>query len=90
MYDETVNWLHWMKVNISTKTPGNTLMSYTHPTPPSGIHTYKFLLYRQLKPITFKKAFTNSSRRDFGLDGFVKNNNLTLVSTSQYRVRKYI
>lgn len=45
------SWLHWLITNIPGEskdlTQGQTIMEYTGPNPPSGIHHYIFTLYEQ-------------------------------------------
>lgn len=45
------SWLHWLITNIPGEsndiTQGQTIMTYSGPNPPSGIHRYIFTLYQQ-------------------------------------------
>lgn len=89
MYDPDApaqpSWLHWAKVNITNTHPGNLLMSYSPPAPPSGIHRYIYALYKQSKPISSNTALT---RANFNYTNFIDTNGLQLLARTIYKVKK--
>ena len=77
------NWLHWMIVNTT-----DTIAPF-HPSNPStgtGKHRYYFYLFEQKYPI--KKNLTFSSRQNFDLELFVKNNELKPISCVMYMTER--
>ncbi|PON49335.1 Phosphatidylethanolamine-binding protein PEBP [Parasponia andersonii] len=65
-------WLHWLVVDIPEGfdcTKGKELVAYMGPQPPTGIHRYAFLLFRQrggsLAGVTPPEGRSNFSTRQF-------------------------
>lgn len=62
--------IHWMVLNIAhgDVIDGVTVKEYRGPQPPSGIHTYYFLLYLQksrIEPTDVRKYTSSCSRYSF-------------------------
>ena len=71
-------WLHWLIIN------GNkTVIKYTNPTPPSGIHRYYIFVYEQNYTIDVQPI---EKRNDFKLKDFVDKYNLSLKYKFKFRV----
>jgi phosphatidylethanolamine-binding protein (PEBP) family uncharacterized protein len=53
MYDpDANNYLHWLVTNLNEANLGDVKVPYQGPTPPSGTHTYVFVLARQQNSLT--------------------------------------
>jgi phosphatidylethanolamine-binding protein (PEBP) family uncharacterized protein len=73
-------WLHWIVRNIGYDRVPMTVVPYTPPTPPSGIHRYYFALFTG--PAVARTAPTQ--RSGFNINEFIADSGMTLASTPIY------
>lgn len=80
------SWIHLMVVNTpsSNMTQGQTLLSYTPPTPPSGIHRYFVTVYKQPQKLSISAP---AERGNFNLDQFVSKYQLQKIGEKMIRVK---
>ena len=82
------SWLHWLITNIPGEsndiTQGQTVMSYSGPTPPSGIHRYIFTLYQQ--PAGSIMVTKPEDRGNFPVGKFEQMYNLQKIVSRTVRV----
>eukprot|EP00057_Strongylocentrotus_purpuratus_P022536 XP_011677010.1 PREDICTED: protein MOTHER of FT and TF 1 [Strongylocentrotus purpuratus] len=89
-------WLHWLVVNINGETlrsadhgvGDKTVTEYAPPTPPSGIHRYILLLFRQFGSL--RNVPVPSSRAKFDVGAFKTYYDLECVATTSFRTGKEI
>lgn len=87
MWDpDTLNpsYLHWLAYNLQTSSDieQNTLISYTPPTPPSGVHRYFFGLFKQQA-----RLLPQYPKQDgFNIDKFIEYNHLSQVAIQMMTV----
>ncbi|ESO03676.1 hypothetical protein HELRODRAFT_173374 [Helobdella robusta] len=81
-------WLHWIRKNImghdlkkGVTSDNNDLVEFNPPTPPSGLHRYQFLLFKE--PSNFTPNF-NDRRERWSVSDFVKINSLCENLVSGY------
>lgn len=69
------SYLHWLVINIPEENVdnGDTIMTYTPPSPPSGTHKYYVVLYKQPGII---KVNPFSDRAGFSIEDFVNTHSL--------------
>ncbi len=79
------SWIHFLVVNIpgSNILDGETILSYTPPSPPSGTHRYYVSLYKQPGRISVSAP---PQRGNFDVAGFVETHGLTKIGESMIRV----
>jgi phosphatidylethanolamine-binding protein (PEBP) family uncharacterized protein len=84
------SWLHWLVVNIPGDSndifQGETVMSYTGPSPPSGTHRYIFTLYQQPSgSIMVTKPY---ERGNFPVEAFEQQHSLQKIVSRTMKVSK--
>ena len=79
------SWIHLLVINIPTSdlSQGQTVISYTPPTPPSGTHRYFVTLYRQPQEISVP---TPKERGNFNVQSFAGKYGLQKISQKMIRV----
>ncbi len=88
-------FINWMVMNIfgNKLSSGVEQLSYYPPNPPAnlGMHRYNIYFYRQEKGKILNDLNNegiNENRKSFNLEKYVKENLLTLVCKSSFRVSK--
>lgn len=80
------SWIHLLVINTPSAnlSQGQTLLSYTPPTPPSGIHRYFVTVYRQPQKLEISAP---AERGNFTVDEFVSNHRLQKIGEKMIRVK---
>ena len=80
------SWIHLFVVNTPSLnlTQGQTLLSYTPPTPPSGIHRYYVTVYKQPQKLEMSAPV---ERGNFRVDEFVAKHQLQKIGEKMIRVK---
>nr|AOM81063.1 mother of FT 1 protein [Oxybasis rubra] len=79
-------WLHWIIADIPQgmdASKGRELVEYMGPKPPTGIHRYVFVLFRQKGPIA-KQWQLPQARNNFSTRNFAARNGLGLPVAAVY------
>lgn len=80
------SWLHWLVINIPNGDirKGSIIVPYNGPSPPpnTGIHNYKFELYKQISPI----EVSSLERNHFSPSLFASKYKLTLLKRRSFKV----
>ncbi len=81
-------WLHWIVTNIPEGdiSQGQEYVPYSAPTPPSGMHKYIFLLYKQYGSLT--SGIHTNQRAGWSLQEFLKGKPLAEVARNFVNVTK--
>jgi phosphatidylethanolamine-binding protein (PEBP) family uncharacterized protein len=79
------SWIHWLVLNCTGNSPtsGDEILSWTPPSPPSGIHQYIFGLYEHKYPIHMESSL---ERGYFDVDAFIQKNGLQLTAEASTKV----
>lgn len=77
-------WLHWLVINIKNGSKEE-LIGYSPPNPPSGEHRYFFILCEQTDKLSLNKI---SKRANFSSSQFIKDNELKVIDTTFFMVKK--
>ncbi len=79
-------YLHWIVTNIPQGDihQGQEYVPYKEPTPPSGIHNYHFILYRQTGSLV--TGLQPSKREEWGLQEFLRGKPLEEVARQIVKV----
>lgn len=80
------SWIHLFVVNTPSAnlSQGQTLLSYTPPSPPSGIHRYYVTVYEQPKKLELSAP---AERGNFHVDEFVAKHGLQKIGEKMIRVK---
>lgn len=80
------SWIHLFIVNLPSTNliEGQTLLSYTPPTPPSGTHKYYVTLFEQPQRISVQKP---QERGNFNVNAFVQQHGLRKLHEKMIQVR---
>lgn len=80
------SWIHLFVINTPSAnlSQGQTLLSYTPPSPPSGIHRYYVTVYRQPKSLDISVP---TERGNFNVDEFVAKQGLQKIGEKMIRVK---
>ncbi|KAF3451579.1 hypothetical protein FNV43_RR07674 [Rhamnella rubrinervis] len=79
-------WLHWVVVDIPEgldATKGREVVPYVGPQPPTGIHRYVFVLFRQRDP-TMTKVHLSEDRSNFSTRQFASDHQFGLPVAALY------
>nr|QNM36891.1 MOTHER OF FT AND TFL1 [Litchi chinensis] len=80
-------WLHWIVVDIpegSDATQGKELVPYMGPRPPTGIHRYVFVLFKQKNGAVMAGIRPPDARNNFRTRQFAAENDLGLPVAAVY------
>ena len=75
-------YLHWLVTNVTTTSPGDTVVPYTGPSPPLGTHRYFSCVFMQPKRL----SLPTYDRPKFPLMEFVPEYGLRLETCTKYTV----
>jgi len=80
------SWLHWLITNIPNGDiiKGSVIVPYNGPSPPpgTGVHNYKFELYKQRNQINISSL----ERNHFSPSDFMNENGLTFLKRKSFKV----
>ena len=79
------DWLHWLIINLTDSSSGDTIFSYNPPIPPSGTHHYYFYVCEQ--PHLLQNTVQTKNRCGFNTAGFINYYNLKVVAKTYCRVK---
>lgn len=78
-------YLHYLVVNQSANSTGDTINQYTPPNPPEGTHRYYTCVLEQKAPI---KGLREFKRENFNVTEFTSRNNLNLIGCTKFESHK--
>lgn len=80
------SWIHLFVINTPSAnlSKGQTLLSYTPPSPPSGTHRYFVTVYEQLQKITLSPP---EERGNFDVNDFASKHQLVKIGEKMIQVR---
>jgi len=83
LYDETVEYLHYLAINIDHDNQLEEVVEYTPPKPPLQKHKYILYIFEQEN---LNRAQEVKRRRPFDLTSFIQSNNLDSVAALPFYV----